>query len=234
MSNITVSLYFDRNTNGVVDPGTDPFITNSVTYGGAYLFTNLFAATNYLVIVDQADPQFPPLFYCTGDPQGANDGRSMVTLPNSSRVDQDFGYQPYGNGSIGDTVWRDANGDGVQSGAGETGISNVLVSLLADFNGDGTYVVLRTTNTSATGYYLFQSLPDGNYRVDVSTTDTDLPRDSFGLVYRPTTATNYTVALSNGESRLNADFGLPRQRRSATRSTGTRTPMDRRTGTRTA
>jgi len=205
--NVTVSLYEDINSNGVVDIASDAFIRSTSTdSNGYYLFTGLFTNT-YLVIVDQSDPDFPSSVIPTADPWGALDGRSVVYLTATNLL-QDFGWQPYGSGIIGDTVWRDLNGDGVQSGAQEAGISNITVQLYTDINGDGTYVLLRTTNTSSTGYYAFTSLPAGSYLVNVDTTDADLPNDTFGVNYRPTTVTNYVVALSGGQSSLTNDFGF--------------------------
>ena len=207
ISNVTVRLYEDANGNGVVDANADAFIASTVTgTNGYYVFTNLFATNTYLVIVDRQDPDLPATAIVTADPWGAEDGRSVVTLVNADNLDQDFGFWLSGNGAIGDTVWRDLNSDSVQNGAQESGISNVLVTLY--FNGDGTYRSLRTTNTSATGYYLFGSLPDGKYRVTVDTADADLPLDALGNVWHATTATSYDVTISGGNVYLDADFGF--------------------------
>lgn len=61
--------------------------------------------------------------------------------------------------SLGDRVWFDADGNGVQN-EGETGVSNVTVRLLAE-----TDDILRETTTDANGYYLFADLHEGVYRV---------------------------------------------------------------------
>lgn len=207
MKNITVYLYEDQDGDGVVDVGVDALISSQVTgVGGNYLFTGL-PSTNYIVIVDQTDPDFPARYINTADPYGVNDGRSKLTLI-ASRLDQDFGYQPLGNGSIGDTVWYDANGDGLQAGPRETGLANVTVSLKADFNGDGTYVTIATTVTDAAGHYLFEDLPDGNYIARVDETDADIPLDSFGTRYVPTTSVGFNVTITDSSSYLNADFGF--------------------------
>jgi uncharacterized repeat protein (TIGR01451 family) len=206
LTNITIRLYQDENTNGVINPGIDAFIAVTQV-GGTYLFTNMPAGT-YILFVDQNDPDFPLNVVCTADPYGPGDGFSVVTVTNANRLDQDFGYQPYGSASIGDTVWRDMNGDGVQqNGGGETGISNVLVTLLVDINLDGVYLPLLSTNTTSTGCYVFQNLPAGPYRVQVSTNDTDLPKDSFGVIYRVPSDV-VTLTLTNNESRMNVDFGF--------------------------
>jgi uncharacterized repeat protein (TIGR01451 family) len=205
---ISMSLYEDFDKDGVVDAGVDTLLrVTETTSSGYYVFPSL-APTNYIVIVDENDVDFPPRFICTADPYGANDGRSKLLLGTANRWDQDFGYQPYGNGAIGDTVWADLNGDGVQAGPLETGISNILVTLQVDMNGDGSYVSLATTSTDANGYYLFPDLPQGAYRVVVSTNDTDMRTDSFGVYYQPTTPILVSATISNSLVFLDADFGF--------------------------
>ena len=209
ITSVTVWLYEDANSNGVVDAGVDAYVATTVSAtNGYYAFTNLFATNTYLVIVDRDDADLPANYIVTADPWGAMDARSVTTIVNADRMDQDFGFWPYGNGAIGDTVWKDLNSDGLQAGYQETGISNVLVTLYVDFNGDGTYLPLRTTNTSSTGKYLFSNLPDAEYRVEVDAADGDLPVDALGNVYHPTTATSVDVTISGGNTYLDADFGF--------------------------
>ncbi|MBK9463110.1 MAG: carboxypeptidase regulatory-like domain-containing protein [Sphingobacteriales bacterium] len=61
---------------------------------------------------------------------------------------------------MGDYVWLDANGDGIQD-AGETGISGITVTLTYP---DGT---TATTTTDANGNYVFTGLAPGDYVVTV-------------------------------------------------------------------
>ena len=77
-----------------------------------------------------------------------------------NRTDVDFGYRY--TGSVGDRVWLDANGNGVQD-AGETGLNGVTVQLL-----DGSNNVVGTTTTSGDGNYTFNNLAAGTYTVKVS------------------------------------------------------------------
>ena len=71
---------------------------------------------------------------------------------------------------IGNRVWLDENGDGVQD-AGEDGIANVVVTLTppGDVNlgkGDG---VAITTTTDVDGGYIFTELtPNENYTVTIA------------------------------------------------------------------
>lgn len=62
--------------------------------------------------------------------------------------------------SIGDWVWLDADADGIQD-ADEGGVAGITVRLLTH-QGD----VLKTTVTDADGFYLFENLVEGEYRVE--------------------------------------------------------------------
>jgi hypothetical protein len=82
----------------------------------------------------------------------------------------DFGFRP--DFEIGDYVWRDVDGDGVQD-ATDTPLANVVVELRANAS---TSQVLATTLTNATGFYKFDSLafpvmqPQTNYAVVINLT----------------------------------------------------------------
>lgn len=101
---------------------------------------------------------------------GADDDNSDLTV--------DFGvFRPM---SIGNIVWRDSGitgagvditqyNNGVRDGT-EPGIAGVTVELYRDTDGDGTPETLFGTDTTdANGYYLFDKLPPGDYRVDITT-----------------------------------------------------------------
>ena len=70
-------------------------------------------------------------------------------------------------GGLGDTVWKDLDGNGLQD-PGEPGVEGV-VATLTDCEGN----VLQTTVTDATGFYFFNNLIPGNYQVtfDISGLD---------------------------------------------------------------
>ena len=63
-------------------------------------------------------------------------------------------------GGIGDFVWNDANGNGIQD-AGELGIPGVIVKLL-DSSGN----LIAQTVTDADGFYHFTGLETGNYKIE--------------------------------------------------------------------
>ncbi len=206
---VTVRLYLDRNTNGVIDLDTDARVATGVTgTNGVYGFSLLPAGT-YLVSVDESglgalsqtqDPDQPGT--CT-----TCDALGHVTLTTTDRLDVDFGYQPSGTGLIGDTVWFDADGNGVQT-AGEPGLAGVTVTLLADLNGDGLYGAVATAQTDAQGRYLFTELPDGPYRVQVDAADPALPADAFNNPPLSSTGTTLSVTVSGGGTYLDLDFGF--------------------------
>jgi hypothetical protein len=195
--------------------------TTSIT--GYYLFTGIptnTTAVNYYVVVNTSDPDFPANVNQTGDPDEtgtcqACDSRGLASVTTSSVLTMDFGYQPYGFGAIGDTVYRDMNGNGVQDGVQETGIGSITVWLEVDQNSDGSYARIMTTTTDSTGYYMFSNLqfsdlPYATYRVVVNSTDSDLPKDGAGYAYIPSTPiTISSITISNtNRYYLDADFGF--------------------------
>ncbi len=91
------------------------------------------------------------------DEAGADlDGLEDVTDTDDARVE----VTPYS--SIGDFVWVDLNGDGIQD-AGEPGLAGVAVVLYT--NG----VVVASMTTDADGKYAFVDLLEGSYQVGFST-----------------------------------------------------------------
>jgi hypothetical protein len=70
------------------------------------------------------------------------------------------------NGTIGDFVWDDVNGNGCQD-AGEPGIPGVTVNLYAGCSPAG--ALIASTNTDSNGKYLFGNLCPGSYTVSFVT-----------------------------------------------------------------
>jgi protocatechuate 3,4-dioxygenase beta subunit len=97
-----------------------------------------------------------PLLETAVDPGNLGIPDGGITDANSDRT-QDFGfYRPL---SLGDTVWIDADNDGVFD-AGELPLGGVTVQLV---NGGGS--VIGTTTTTPGGGYLFRNLLPGTYTV---------------------------------------------------------------------
>ena len=119
-----------------------------------------------------------------GEPidDGDTDANTNLTL--------DFGLvppAPAGVLTLGDTVFEDANNNGLRD-SGETGIANVTVQLL---NSGGT--VIRTATTDADGLYLFTGLAAGNYRVR-------LPAANFTTTGTPGALAGFTSSTGTNGS----------------------------------
>ncbi|MEZ6143518.1 MAG: SdrD B-like domain-containing protein, partial [Zavarzinella sp.] len=149
--------------------------------------------------------------------------QSALTLaPGQTNLLQDFGYR--GTASIGDFVWNDLNGDGIQQG-GEPGLDGVQVSLLQAgldgvFNTLDDQVIAQTT-TAGGGAYSFNGLVAGNYQLAFGNTDGTLtyqrsPQNTIAVGATPandsdasaTTGRTNTITLADGEINGTIDAGL--------------------------
>ncbi len=194
LAGVTVTLTGDLNNDGIIDTLT------TVTDGsGNYHFERLPEGP-YTVSVDTTT--LPPGMVVTADPDGGNDASATLTLgPGETNNDQDFGFRQ--TGTIGDTVWFDANGNGLLE-SGESGLAGVTVTLSGDTDGDGVADVTLTTTTDASGSYLFDQLTAGDYTVTLSglpgglaqTADPDGAMDNAAH-----------LTLAGGETNLDQDFG---------------------------
>ena len=123
---------------------------------------------------------------------------------NNLSIDSAF----YNLASLGDYVFADNNGDGIQN-SGDTALEGVTVQLI-----DGNGNVMASTTTAADGSYLFNNLYPGDYQVQFTAPDgfefttanqgsdaqLDSDVDSKGL--------SKTVTLTSGENNLSLDAGL--------------------------
>lgn len=112
------------------------------------------------------------------------------------------------HGSIGDRLWSDLDGDGVQD-VGESGIPGIEV--FADLNNNG----IRDTGepqdvTNSNGEYLLAGLVAGTYTVRVDIADIS----AINVGYGPTsdldgltTLNSASVTLAGAQDRVDADFG---------------------------
>lgn len=134
---------------------------------------------------------------------------SYEPIPNTSVTDKDDAKVAI-TSSLGDRVWIDANGDGLQS-FGELGLSGVTVRLYKDGNPTAT----ATTTTGSNGNYKFDSLDAGSYIVEfvlpsgrAFTTQGvggDTTIDSNANI---STGRTDTIVLGPGEENLTIDAGL--------------------------
>lgn len=118
----------------------------------------------------------------------------------------------YNCAAIGDFVWKDLDGDGVQD-AGEPGIAGVTVTL-AGTTGNGNPITL-TTMTGPNGEYLFPNLPAGTYAINFSTPAGYTPtiqdqggNDANDSDADPLTGMTQSEVLGVGENNLTYDAGF--------------------------
>ncbi len=205
ISGVTIYLYEDANGDGIIDPATDALVATQTTAAdGVYSFDNL-PAGDYTIVVD-ATTLPGSVASQTADPDETGgacticNGTASVTGVDGTTVynDEDFGYAPFGTGQIGDNVFVDSNGDGIQDPT-ETGLVNIDVILYADLDGDGNYTPVDTVTTDTNGNYLFENLPDGNYQVLIDPAETDVPQDPYGNDAITTAPSTQDVVISGGD-----------------------------------
>jgi hypothetical protein len=194
IGSVPVNLYRDSDNNGVPDGLA---IDTTLTVAGVYTFTGLISDTYIVEIVPPpgyrsstgangaaigpyegaATPD--PDSNIDGDDNGTSAGATIRSKPialaansepdvgvdgdgTSGNLTVDFGlFQPY---SLGNRVWFDLNNNGAID-PGESGIANQPVYLLSS---DGT-TLISSTSTLNGGYYRFDNLGAGDYRVAAET-----------------------------------------------------------------
>ncbi len=195
LNGVVVRLY-----QGACPAGGSPLRSFTTAGNGQYLFQNLMAGT-YCVDVDEStlpaglslttanEPQTVTLptntsSYLTADfgyrreqpgftcdlagVSDARDAQNRVPPP----VYDDACVRIQAAGSIGDYVWNDSNGNGLQDEPPSAALAGVGLRLYADdgdavFEPGGDDTLVATTATAADGTYRFDNLPPGSYWVDV-------------------------------------------------------------------
>lgn len=193
--------------DGVLDTPDDVLITETTDPNGNYNATTLPLG---LYRVNPNPATLPPDLVATFDLDSGTtnpDGTTEVTLTAGipDRDDVDFGYT--GQASIGDFIWLDFNGDGIQD-PNEPGLMGVTVTATwfgPDGNPGGGDDVVLTDTTDANGLYSFTALPGGEYQVVVTS---GLPNgvvntgDPDGTLDGQT-----TFRLGTTDNRTDIDFG---------------------------
>lgn len=148
--------------------------TTTTNSNGKYLFDGLGEGSYRVQFVRPTGTTFSPYRVGGSAPDNSDADRSTglswcvkVTDSGQSNLGIDAGLVPSGadsktsdgGASIGDLVWKDADGDGRRDG-NESGVSNVAVQL-RDCSG----LWIGGTTTSAGGSYLFEGLDAGDYMI---------------------------------------------------------------------
>ncbi len=123
-----------------------------------------------------------------GAPDSATDDHSNQTI--------DFGFAP--TYSLGNRVWFDTNNNGL-SDATEVGIANVKVTLL---DASGNPVSGKTATTDANGYYRFDGLAAGDYKVRIDAMNFTTGGALFGAASSTPTALNPNTDIDSDDNGL--------------------------------
>jgi SdrD B-like domain/Secretion system C-terminal sorting domain len=227
-------VWIDANKDGIQDPseaglagvtvtlyaadGVTVVATTVTDITGHYAFNNLPAA-NYIVGFSNLPEGYVFTNTTTGTTTGSDanqaTGRTAPIAVGTTFVsDIDAGVYPSGTasgtGSIGNLVWYDTDGNGIQN-ASEVGVAGVTVTL---YNAAGT--AIATTTTDALGHYLFTGLAKGDYTVGFS----NLPagynlvsanaggNDATDSDADVTTGRTATISLAQGEDNFTVDAGI--------------------------
>ena len=218
--NVTVKL-LDGTGAPVLDGMGNP-VTTTTDGSGLYSFTGLKPGDYKVMFVQPAGfTEVSPLD-AGGDDNADSDAdpnnglmSAVVNLsPGENDTSLDAGF--YNLASLGDFVWLDEDGDGIQD-AGENGIGGVVVNLL-----DGNMNFLDTTTTAADGSYDFSALQPGEYFVEFVAPDTPAG-STAGLTFSPknqgaddavdsdadtVTGKSDLIVLESGEHDPTIDAGL--------------------------
>ena len=143
-------------------------------------------------------------------------GISAVVTLTSGQNNPTIDAGVYQLASLGDTVWVDNNGNGVQD-AGEPGKGGVVVNLLDGagnpvLDGSGNAI---TTTTNTSGYYEFINLLPGTYAVQfelpatyIFTTQNAGVNDAIDSDPNTVTGITQTVTIISGENNPTVDAGI--------------------------
>ncbi len=159
----------------VSDPTTG---TNSLTWNLGSTITGTTAVTLTFQVKATGTITKGENFVNTAVATAKGPDGNTIPADNSSHVpadtdndDTDTATVQGAPGEIGDFVWEDMNGNGIQD-SGENGVSGVLVSLYNPGSdhvpGGGDDTLLYTTTTNSSGQYKFSNLAQGYYYVKVT------------------------------------------------------------------
>ncbi|MGE5430073.1 MAG: SdrD B-like domain-containing protein [Syntrophomonadaceae bacterium] len=178
-------VWNDINRNGIQDQGEQGLFGVTVAlyrcsdnmlvawtttnYFGQYSFPNVPAGDYYVKFTVPAGYTVSPALQggnqaLDSNPDATGKTACFTVAGGTSNVTIDAGMYktPSDKGSIGDFVWRDLNGNGIQD-ANEPGLPGVTVELRKCSD----HSLVATTTTDATGHYAFANIPAGSYFVKV-------------------------------------------------------------------
>ncbi len=214
-------IWLDTNGNGTPDVGEPglgniiltlkdqygtPIATTTSDSNGFYLFSSVQAGNGYYVEATSGLPSG----LTQSAPAGRSDNRTNAFNLNAGQnyIDADLGYTSSGTAALGDRIWSDANGDGIQD-AGEPGLAGITVQLWQD-DGDGVFdstkdTLINTTVSAASGAYLFAGVTASG--IEDYWLVTDAAHPPAGYSYTTHSAFLYQT-VNAGDVIVTADFGF--------------------------
>ncbi|PQJ78674.1 hypothetical protein BTO18_05505 [Polaribacter porphyrae] len=209
----------------LIDGSNNIIDTVAINSDGTYQFFDSVDPNTIYTVVLHTSPagslnsNLPANWINIGENQGIGvgndgnvDGEISVSVAMVLETNVNFGIVDT-LGSIGDTVWYDADGNEVKNGS-ESGLEGATVTLDPGTPGNAADDV--TTTTDANGNYSFNNLPAGNYTVsvDVSTVTGGLPANVTISDLVPTydndgtaSVSRSNISLATDEDNVDQDFG---------------------------
>ena len=179
---VRVELFKD-NGDGIANPAIDTFINFTLTAnGGYYLFPNLEDGDYYTVFYKPAAMEIT-INNVGGNDEIDSDGvvgtfngfdiaiSPIVTLDNFAYdLSWDLGLYPANTGAVGDYVWNDVNGNGIQDESPSDGINGVTIYLYDNANPSSPIDSVVTSNDpyGNPGYYLFSVVTPNSYFLELN------------------------------------------------------------------
>jgi len=191
---VVVILYEDTDGSTTLNAGDKVVAGTTTDANGKYLFTSLDAG-GYFVDIDESTLPGTGLALTSGDPVATP---TLITLAGRTSATEnltaDAGFSPSSGYALGNRVWSDADGDGVQD-PGEAGIGDVDITV----TGTGCAPCRATTDES--GFWIVTGLTNlATYAVAVDTAD-------LATAFASTTGGNSQNRTISSADNMAADFG---------------------------
>jgi len=221
--------------------GPELIATTTTGADGRYEFTNLTPGKYFVRVELPSDQRFTK--WNAGDDRVDSDITVQYTLPeepdtiigatrpitveaNETAENWNIGILPASTGSLGDFVWNDTDGNGIQD-EGEGGVAGISILLYGENS-----TLIETTVTGADGNYTFENLLAGTYSIGVSPpagynfTVANAGDDATDSDADPATGRMENITLTENETLTDWDAGLTRTTAPPVNMTGNSTIGD--------
>ncbi len=210
----------DNAAGSIVEAGIDDVAITGPGGGGGFATADVdFLTTSGTLTFDPnvTTQTFDVPIVNDGVPEGAETFLALLSNPVNALIGDGTGVGTIldpgaGSAEIGDFIWDDTNGDGIQDN-GEPGRTGVTVNLR-----DCSSVLLASTTSGAGGQYSFSGLAAGGYVIEVIppagsflSPSKQGPKRGKDSDPDPVTGLTNCVNLSDGQIKLGVDAGLSGQ-----------------------